>query len=142
MFDRFLVPLDGSKFAEKAAIAAGELARLCSAELIFLSVCPAESAVKDAVDYLDHISRAARRETLSVRAEALIGGEPALKIVEVAQAESVDLIIMSSHGRTGLSRTVFGSVAETVMRNSTCPVMVVKSTENQTPLTTYALAQA
>lgn len=142
MFDRFLVPLDGSKFAEKAAITAGELARRCQAELIFLSVCPTKEAVKDAVKYLHHMSEAARRETLNVRAEALIGAEPAPKIVEVAHYESVDLIIMSSHGRTGISRTVFGSVAETVMRNSSCPVMVVKHSEPKIPLTKFALAGA
>lgn len=125
MYDRFLVPLDGSKLAEKAAVAAAELARLCSAELIFLRVCPGESAVKEAANYLDYISTAAREEGLRVRSEAYIG-DPDKRIVEVAEEEDIDLIIMSSHGRTGISRSVFGSVAETVMRNSNCPVMVVK----------------
>ena len=53
-------------------------------------------------------------------------GEPTSRIVQAARDDSVDLIIMSSHGRTGFARTVFGSVAETVMRNAPCPVMVVR----------------
>ena len=126
MFDRFLVPLDGSKLAEKAAVTAAELARQCDAELIFLMVCPNKEGQADAADYLDKMSEAARKEGLDTRAEAYLG-EPSERIVRAAAEESVDLIVMSSHGRTGLARTVFGSVAETVMRQAHCPVMVVKA---------------
>jgi len=55
-------------------------------------------------------------------------GLPAAAIVSVAKEEDVDLIVMSSHGRTGLSRVLMGSVAEEVMRKAECPVMVVKPT--------------
>lgn len=53
-------------------------------------------------------------------------GTPAAEILKFAQAKSVDLIVMSSHGRTGLARLVMGSVAEEVMRKAPCPVLVVK----------------
>lgn len=128
MYDRFLVPLDGSKLAEKAAFHAAELARQCSAELVLLRVVSDKQSFRQAVDYLDRVGKEARREHLKVRCEAY-QGEPAAKIVEAAASEKVDLIIMSSHGRTGLARTIFGSVAETVMRTAPCPVMVVRGTE-------------
>jgi nucleotide-binding universal stress UspA family protein len=126
MFDRFLVPLDGSELAEKAANTAAELARRCKAQLIFLKVCTSQDEVSQAVDYLDRISRAARMEGLTARGDVCVG-DAADKIVAIAEEERADLIVMSSHGRTGLARTVFGSVAETVMRKSSCPVMVVKA---------------
>lgn len=125
MFDTFLVPLDGSKLAEKAAVTAAELARRCSAELIFVMVCPTPERQAEAADYLDRLARSARHEGLVARAEAYLG-DPAERIVRAAREDGADLIVMSSHGRTGLARTVFGSVAETVMRLSPCPVMVVK----------------
>jgi nucleotide-binding universal stress UspA family protein len=53
-------------------------------------------------------------------------GTPADEILRFARLEDVDLIIMSSHGRTGLSRFLMGSVAEVVMRKSSCPVLIVK----------------
>lgn len=126
MFDTFLVPLDGSKLAEKAAVTAAELARRCSARLVFLMVCPTSERQAEAADYLDRLARSARHEGLEARGEAYLG-EPAERIVRAAKEDGADLIIMSSHGRTGLARTVFGSVAETVMRLAHCPVMVVKA---------------
>lgn len=80
------------------------------------------------MSYLDRVGAEARREHLTVRCEAY-QGEPAGRIVQAACDDSIDLIIMSSHGRTGLARTIFGSVAETVMRTAPCPVMVVRGTE-------------
>ena len=125
MYDRFLVPLDGSPLAECACAPAAELARQCSAEIVFLRVCSDNSELAAAVDYLERVSREAGREGLKVRGEAYLG-ESTSRIVQAAREEAVDLIIMSSHGRTGLARSVFGSVAETVMRQSPCPVMVVR----------------
>jgi nucleotide-binding universal stress UspA family protein len=127
VYDRFLVPLDGSKLAETAAAHAAELARQCSAELILLRVCSEKKSLRQAVDYLDKVGQEARREHLKVRCEAYVG-EPSERIVRAAVDDGVDLIIMSTHGRTGLARTIFGSVAETVMRNAPCPVMVVRGT--------------
>jgi nucleotide-binding universal stress UspA family protein len=53
-------------------------------------------------------------------------GEPAAEIVTLAKQEAADLIVMSSHGRTGLNRLLMGSVAEVVMRRAPCPVLIVK----------------
>lgn len=53
-------------------------------------------------------------------------GSPAEEILQFAEQEGIDLIVMGSHGRTGLSRLLMGSIAEGVMRRASCPVLVVK----------------
>ena len=56
----------------------------------------------------------------------LVTGEPAREVVELAKAEGVDLIVMGTHGRTGLGRLLMGSVAEAVVRRAPCPVFTFK----------------
>ncbi|MBL9083410.1 MAG: universal stress protein [Planctomycetales bacterium] len=58
----------------------------------------------------------------------LLEGDPATALTDFARDKKVDFIVLSSHGRTGLSRLVMGSVAELVMRHAPCPVLVVKPT--------------
>ena len=58
--------------------------------------------------------------------ELVVHGEAASEIVRVARDQHVDLIVISSHGRTGLGRMLFGSTAEAVVRHASCPVLVVK----------------
>jgi nucleotide-binding universal stress UspA family protein len=56
----------------------------------------------------------------------VLSGSPAEAIVTYAQSEQIDLIVMSTHGRSGLSRLVYGSVAERILHQSTCPVLLVR----------------
>ncbi|HVS21279.1 MAG TPA: universal stress protein [Pyrinomonadaceae bacterium] len=58
--------------------------------------------------------------------EVIVHGAAAAEIVRVAAERKVDLIVISSHGRTGLGRIIFGSTAEAVVRHASCPVLVVK----------------
>src|SRR2546428_466181 len=58
--------------------------------------------------------------------EVIVHGEAASEIVRVAKERATDLIVISSHGRTGLGRILFGSTAEAVVRHAPCPVLVVK----------------
>jgi nucleotide-binding universal stress UspA family protein len=58
--------------------------------------------------------------------ELIVHGEAASEIVQVAKDRNVDLIVVASHGRTGLGRILFGSTAEAVVRHAPCPVLVVK----------------
>ena len=58
--------------------------------------------------------------------EVIAHGDPATEIVRAASEHGVDLIVISSHGRTGLGRILFGSTAEAVVRHAPCPVLVVK----------------
>jgi nucleotide-binding universal stress UspA family protein len=63
--------------------------------------------------------------------ELIVHGEAASEIVRVAKERNVDLIVVSSHGRTGLGRILFGSTAEAVVRHAPCPVLVVKPEPKQ-----------
>ncbi len=142
MYERILVPLDGSALAELALRHAGEIARASRAEIVLLQavylpmpVVPEpvlltegkmlEEAAKASSEYLDGIAGRLREEGLRVR--TLVDERPpADAILHVADHENVDLIVMSTHGRSGLSRLVMGSIAESVVRNTPRTVMLVK----------------
>lgn len=63
--------------------------------------------------------------------ELIVHGEAASEITRVAKEKKVDLIVISSHGRTGLGRIFFGSTAEAVVRHASCPVLVVKPAKEE-----------
>lgn len=63
--------------------------------------------------------------------EVIVHGDPAAEIVRVAEEREADLIVISSHGRTGLGRMIFGSTAEAVVRHASCPVLVVKPPQEE-----------
>ncbi len=65
--------------------------------------------------------------------ELVVHGEAASEIVRIAKEREVDLIVISSHGRTGLGRIFFGSTAESVVRHASCPVLVVKPPQHDAP---------
>ena len=137
MYQRILVPLDGSDRAELALPFAEELAAKLGSEIILL--CASDSA--EAEDYAKHeiyleqitevVKRAAKKlltnpeQKVSIRSAVTIG-LPAQEIVDYAEQVAVSLIIMATHGRTGVSRWALGSVAEKVMRASTRPVLLVR----------------
>jgi nucleotide-binding universal stress UspA family protein len=124
-YKKILVPLDGSSLAELAAEHAAEVSRRCDAHLIFLRIASPE-ATQEAAKYLFDVNQEANYQGLDT--EAMVRyGSAAERIVATAHELGVDLIILSSHGRTGLARQVFGSVAEEVVRMADCPVTVVKS---------------
>jgi nucleotide-binding universal stress UspA family protein len=61
-------------------------------------------------------------------ARRVVVGIPYRKIVDVAEEETIDLIVMTTHGRTGLSHLVMGSVAEKIVRTAPCPVLTIRPT--------------
>jgi nucleotide-binding universal stress UspA family protein len=79
-------------------------------------------------DELERRARAVRGEGLLARA-LLRTGPAASTIAETASQEDVDLLVVGTHGRSGLDRLIVGSVAERVVRLATCPVLVVKSVQ-------------
>lgn len=146
-FKRILVPLDGSDLAEQALPAAEALAEKFAGELILLRVLefPTPTAARlhledvlTLVEALHDRERAGAQRYLDALADRLesSGGKrprllmrttaPAEDILDVAASESIDLIVMATHGRGGLGRWTFGSVADKVVRSSVCPVMLVR----------------
>ena len=137
MYERVLVPLDGSDLAELSLPFAEELAAKLGSEIILL--CVSESA--EAEDYAKHeiyleqitavVTHATQRllanpeQTLNIRSAVAVG-LPAQEIVDYAEQVAASLIIMATHGRTGVTRWALGSVAEKVMRAGTRPVLLVR----------------
>jgi len=77
----------------------------------------------EASHYLDKIVENLKEKGITARVEVL-AGNPAEEILKYSQKNDIDLIIMSTRGRSGISRLVFGSVAEKVIRGSTIPVLI------------------
>jgi nucleotide-binding universal stress UspA family protein len=143
-----LLPTDFSQCAESALPYAAGLARQMGARLLCLHVVEAVmppvgyAAVAEpmpAVDISGQLEESATRELPKLGAreecagldveELLAHGDAAGEIVRVARERNVDLIVISSHGRTGWGRLLFGSTAESVVRHAHCPVLVVKPKE-------------
>jgi len=134
MFNRILVPLDGSDVAEAILSEVEELASRISAEVILLEVLPetgvlpttAHQEYNKAKQYLDDIVQKLKNQ--GIKATATIRyGKPAEEIVDYAQTNGVDLIAMCTHGRSGVSRWVFGSVAEKVLRGTSLSILLCRA---------------
>jgi len=142
MHDKILVPLDGSVLAEMAIGHAEEIVRGSRGEILLLQavnlpipVVPEavlvpdskwlDQAKKDAARYLEGIAAPLRDAGIRVRT-MVDERPPADAILHVTAREEVDLIVMSTHGRGGLSRLLMGSIAESVFRSTPRTVMLVK----------------
>ena len=135
-----LVPLDGSRLAELALAPALDMARDKGAKLVLLRAAEAHTTVADPTEAQVAVVREAEGYLTDVRAR-LAGegaveiettvwyGPPADAIVEAARYRAADLIVMSSHGRSGLGRLVLGSVAETVLRSTLTPILLIRAAE-------------
>jgi nucleotide-binding universal stress UspA family protein len=84
------------------------------------------SAVEDRQEVLGQLERVLPTVATEAYEHHYLRGSPVIEILAFAESEHIDLIVMASHGRTGLSRLLMGSIAEGVMRRAQCPVLVVK----------------
>ena len=131
-----LAPTDFSEHATQAVTTAFELAQTFGAKLSPLHVIEVPVYAIEVALPLEALERDARRELALLPPEAtavhvdvtpLVDmGVPSQKIVETATAEQVDLMVMATHGRTGLSHLLLGSVAERVVRLAPCPVLTIR----------------
>jgi nucleotide-binding universal stress UspA family protein len=135
---KILVGTDGSRFSSAATDKAIDFARSYGSELKVVSVvdvppelyAEAPAAVEDMIRRARTYTAAVkdRAERNGVSTETFIGeGEAWESIVKAAREQAVDLVVMGSHGRTGLRRLLMGSVTEKVIGNAPCPVLVAKS---------------
>ncbi len=154
MFRRILVPLDGSTRAEQALPVAARIARASAGTVILVRVVTspidfawynteAPQAMEAALEadeakakaYINHVASAEQLEGIAVITEVLTG-TPTNTIFEVAKTRQADLMVMCSHGDTGLKRWVLGSVAQKVARHSPIPVLVLRESAG-TPGTSH-----
>ena len=137
--ERILVPLDGSDLAEAALETAVELVSEQPAAMLVL-MRAAEAPTPKAADRMEERARLIReseiylhgvaaglREAGVSRVKTCVWYGPAAPtIVEVAESEQANLIVMTSHGQGGLGRMIFGSVAESVLRGTRTPILIVR----------------
>jgi nucleotide-binding universal stress UspA family protein len=144
MYKRAIVPLDGSAVAETVLPFLLEIAGPLDLEVVLLRVVQvappmvieasrhvilddAEGRQAEALEYLTPL--AADLRDRGVRVETRVRrGQPADEILAAQAEEHADLIAMSTHGRSGLGRLVFGSVAEDVLRRASVPVFLLRAT--------------
>jgi nucleotide-binding universal stress UspA family protein len=118
-----LFPTDFSPASEAAGRIAREMALQAGARLHVLHVVP---PVTDPSVSAEHLARAARSLAEGLRVEtALLSGWAGRNIVDYAREKRIDLIVVGSHGRTGVTHAILGSVAETVVRLAPCLVLTV-----------------
>ena len=139
MYNCILVPTDGSAGMTPVIDHASELARAHDAALHFLYVVntasfanlPMETSWESVTSMLreegeDALRAAEDRARTDRVVTAMREGPPSREIVEYADAEGCDLVVMGTHGRGGLNRLLLGSVAERVVRSSNVPVLTVR----------------
>jgi nucleotide-binding universal stress UspA family protein len=145
MYDRILVPTDGSGPADRAFEQALDLAETYDAEVHLLYVVDVSALAGefDAVTVIDQLEEAGREVTgrLRERAESVgvervetevVEGVPHRTILDYADENDVDLVVMGTHGRTGIGRYLLGSVTEKVVRLADAPVLTVRGGEEET----------
>lgn len=128
-FKKILVPIDAGPHSLQVVPHVAELARLFHADVSLLHV-----REKDVPASPPEMATAAKRlEDLGVRVESVTReGDPASQILEECRRQPADLIAMSTHGRSGPTRWVLGSVAEKVLRAATVPMLLVRGGERST----------
>lgn len=142
MYKRILVPLDGSKLAEKTLKFTVELIqRMSGVEIVLMYVRnPREGSMKPMHKaYIQQAVEATRKcleQIVSVQVTSkLVAGYPAEEILRYSQTHKIDLIIMTTHGRSGINRWAMGSTAYKVMRSESIPVFLLSaSIDDQTIL--------
>jgi nucleotide-binding universal stress UspA family protein len=150
MFEKILVCLDGSKLAEQILPFATEEALRFRSKVVLLHVVPETSIVSpnipgapgvpvetkgmveqaqeeqnEASAYLDKVTEALQEKGLDTESVVLLGS-PGDVIINYANENNTGLIAMATHGRSGLGRAVFGSVADHVVRESEIPILIIR----------------
>lgn len=136
---RILIPLDGSLLAETALAKAVELSGETPSTLILLRAAEAHtfpgmdptdaqvSVVREAEEYLAGVAGRLEAEGVKDVRTSVWYGPPASAVVEAARAQKVDLIVMTTHGRSGIGRLILGSVAESVLRGTRTPILLLRA---------------
>jgi hypothetical protein len=124
-FSRILIASEGLSCSATAFREALAIARQMRGHLLAISVLPRKKDTGMAEAILENLHITAAEQGVNLESRVMVG-EPDAAIVEAAQKNRTELIVMGSHGRTGFKRLLLGSVAERVIGRAACPVLVVK----------------
>jgi nucleotide-binding universal stress UspA family protein len=146
MYKLILLPLDGSPLAEQVLPHAIAIAERFQSELVLLRVLiplsrppttteaalqrAEEAAAVFAREYLERVAADVQERGIAVRM-VTIGGRPHWEIIQYAETNQVDLIVMSTRGESGLSRWLMGSVSDRVVRGANVPVLMVRAQKKE-----------
>ena len=145
---RILLPTDFSSYSATATKYACEMATMFDAELHLLHTLEVHLASTPgfgmglALPQYVHESRAAAEKALAgvpdpqwsagrTVVRAVVEGSPKVEVVRYARSQGIDLIVLATHGRSGLAHVIIGSVAESVVRTAPCPVLTVRPEGHQ-----------
>lgn len=146
MYHTLLVPLDHSEFAEQALPTAATIARKCGAgiDVVLVHEQPALANLRrsnwnadqrrEEQEYVQRIADRLGCHGVENRSHVVLDGDVVDAISTRASADNAGLIVMTSHGQTGFSRTHFGSVAYALIRNASVPVLVLRDPEIAQPM--------
>ncbi|HXG35978.1 MAG TPA: universal stress protein [Dehalococcoidia bacterium] len=147
MLKTVLVPLDGSPLAEGVLPYAESLAQASGAELFLLTAIPEvatsgeyfgqrdlQKESEQAREYLAATSKQLSDLGLKIRTDVIVGIDVAGIILDCSQDCDADLIAMSTHGRTGITRWIYGSVTDKVLHHTHQPLLLVHSSKEEKPL--------
>lgn len=159
MFKRIVVPLDGSSRAEHALPVAARIARASGGSLVLVQVISPpidyggglapiplvtdsviEADLATVTEYLNTLVRSPVLAGIETRTEVCFG-LAAQHIIATAESHECDLVVLCSHGRTGFTRWALGSVAHTLVHQSTIPVLVLRESESMAPLLRFDTAR-
>ena len=145
MFKKILVPLDGSELAKRALNQAEKLAKTFGAELILFQVVPfmpiygspelvtpliVDEKQKEAAEkYLANLVEELKGKGLKVTATVRTGQQVAVEMIDFAKESGADLIVMCTHGRSGITRWMLGSVALKLLTRGETPILLIRSKE-------------
>lgn len=147
MYKRVLIPLDGSRLAEGILPFILQIAAPLDLDVVLVYVVKPIAPVaiegtthftiydpaamrKEAVEYLAPVASGLQQKGIRVTSDVR-HGEPVAEIVAAARETRADIIAMTTHGRSGFGRLLFGSVAEAVLRRADVPVLMMRLTERQ-----------
>ena len=145
MYQKIMVPLDGSELAECVLAHAEAIAKGCQTPIELVRVVePIElptrgglaltsddlrqielQAKHEAEVYLEEVTNRLSHTGLNIKSK-VITGKPADSLIDYARSSHADLIIMATHGRSGISRWIWGSVAQRIISSSSIPVLLVR----------------
>ena len=145
MYKKILVPLDGSELAKKALNEAVKLANCFGAEMILFQVVPfmpiygspelvtpliVDEKQKEAAEkYLANLVEEWKGKGFKVTATVKTGQQVAVEIIDFAKESGADLIVMCTHGRSGITRWMLGSVALKLLTRGEKPILLIRSKE-------------
>ena len=131
MFERIMIPTDGSKFAARSEDVVMEIAKKFNSTVVAVHIIddkliyPFEVLEDEGKSILKKVRERAEKEDLAIE-EVLIVGSPIHDMAKIVKKTKSDIVVIGTHGKTGLEKLILGSVAESALKTVQVPLLLVK----------------